>query len=137
MLGCARIIATLACAALLFGCGGGGESTSAQSGGPAVLTPAAVKRCLREGAKELRYAPPLAPKGSPLHAYAIFAIGPGGGHVGIVLSRRPALTARLVKAYDHRHEFKAVATQEGRAVMLFDWTSTKPDRELALECAEG
>ena len=130
-------VASVAALTVVVGCGDGGESSSTSSSFPAALTRAAVTRCLSEGGRELRQAPPLAPKGRPLYAEVIFAIGPGDGHIGIVLSHNPKLSARLVRAYDHRHEFQAIATRDGRAVMLLDWQPTKADKALAIECAEG
>jgi hypothetical protein len=96
-----------------------------------------VTKCIREGGKELRYAQPLVPKGNPLYAAAVYGIGPDDGHVGVILSLRPKVTAGLLKVLELRHEYRAVPTRDRRAIMLFDFKSKPADRALTIKCAEG
>lgn len=124
----------------LTGCGGGGGSTAEKYNPTAILTPAAVKSCLEEGGVEMRLAPPLAPKGSPLNTPAFYAIGPERGAVGVILSPNRSISRRIAAILNRRHEFVPTIARSGKAIMLLEPSSVsglEKNRALVKECAEG
>ena len=137
-----RWLAVICSMSFVAGCGGGSGEGGAESSTTerAVLTPAAVKRCLEEGAVEMRLAPPLAPKGSPLNTPAFYAIGPERGAVGVILSPNRAISRRIAAILNRRHEFVPQITRNGKAIMLLEPSSVsglEQNRALVEECAEG
>jgi hypothetical protein len=147
---CCPIVIGLAI--VLAGCGGGDESnqspTSTTSSAAATttseeefvqptLTPAAIKRCLLEGGSELRIAPPLAPKGSPLRTPAIYAIGPANGHIGAILTPNMRIARQIKAILDRQAQWFGLPVRQGRALMLIDSATEARDKRLIEKCVQG
>jgi hypothetical protein len=123
----------LALASFLPGCGGGASPAA----GAGVPTGKEIERCVIEAGGTKWTETPLEPSGFPTNLEIARTIGPSMNHITVYVARHPVFTQRLVKGFDDIGEYRAVASQHGRILILLDHDTSKRDEELAFKCVEG
>jgi hypothetical protein len=122
----ASLASLLVVFAAQVGCGG-----SAEAGVP---TRAEVISCIKAGGGRPWGMAPTYPGGIHGRYEKAYALGPDGGHIGILLAEEPTFTHFVVQGFDTIHEYEALPAVDGHALILLDTVPTKGDRRLAFKC---
>jgi hypothetical protein len=123
----------LGVALLAAACGGGESSQEEASTAP---TPAAVKRCLEQGGKEMREGAAIGVKSST-SVHSLFAVGPENGHIGVVLTPGIGWVNRISAYFENNDELDTDRVMDPGVVVLTDIPPKPEDLKLGLRCAGG
>jgi hypothetical protein len=131
------------------GCGGGDETTvtttaeAVESASESnlvpveVLTAPVVKQCLSNGGAVVTSVESLLPEGSIVDAKGVFALGPSGGRIGIIITRKSVVTNRVARELAGEGRYDVQKTRDGRAIIVLDSKAADEDEALAAGCVEA